>query len=448
MKRYFCLLLLVLLGYSTYATGYQVKGNLLHNDEAKYVYLYEVQGNFILSKIDSAQIKKGKFVFKYEDKQREGVYHLGVTKKGSTPVVLAQESIIVTAEGTSFKTSIRIQNSPANVIYQKYIESNNSLEKKVAEVNKDFQQRVMPLEKKDPTTFQVEYQKLVQRIQAARTEYRSFLTQMAQHENEYMKKVGRFLEINEVTTKINYFSKYDLFDESLTRGDFIVRKINLYFTLFANVNQKTLAGETEVLLKMAPTKTKARAVVFEALTRATIPNDAGYAKRVVEAFQMEYPKNEYTKFVATLLPSDGLLNIGDKAPEIDLPSFDGKNIALSSLKGKVVLIDFWASWCGPCRRENPNVVKLYQEYRDKGFTVYSVSLDSKQANWVKAIQKDNLSWGSHVSELKKWNSSAARAYRVRSIPTTYLIDENGVIIGKNLRGQALEAKLASLFAGK
>lgn len=145
----------------------------------------------------------------------------------------------------------------------------------------------------------------------------------------------------------------------------------------------------------------------------------------------------------------------DEAPEINLPNPQGENIALSSLRGKVVLVDFWASWCGPCRRENPNVVRLYKKYKDQGFTVYSVSLDgvpkqkqmgnSKQS-WEQAIQQDGLIWPNHVSELEGWNSQVIKDYGINSIPYTLLLDREGKIIGERLRGPGLEQKLEEIFS--
>jgi thiol-disulfide isomerase/thioredoxin len=139
------------------------------------------------------------------------------------------------------------------------------------------------------------------------------------------------------------------------------------------------------------------------------------------------------------------LNPGNAAKEIALNNPEGKVMKLSDLKGKVVLIDFWASWCRPCRAENPNVVKLYSHYKAHGFEVYSVSLDANLDSWKLAIEQDGLVWPNHVSDLKKWQNAAARDYGVKSIPFTVLIDAEGKVIGTNLRGTALENQLKTIF---
>lgn len=135
---------------------------------------------------------------------------------------------------------------------------------------------------------------------------------------------------------------------------------------------------------------------------------------------------------------------GAEAPDIVLPSPDGKEIALSSLRGNYVLIDFWASWCKPCRIENPNVVKMYNKYADDNFEIFGVSLDKDRAKWIEAIAADKLVWP-QVSDLGFWNSAAAQLYNVRSIPYTVLLDPDGKIIATKLRGPALEAKMESIF---
>lgn len=135
---------------------------------------------------------------------------------------------------------------------------------------------------------------------------------------------------------------------------------------------------------------------------------------------------------------------GALAPDIVLPTPEGKEMSLSSLRGNYVLIDFWASWCKPCRIENPNVVKMYNEYKDDNFEILGVSLDRDKGKWVQAIEQDKLTWP-QVSDLGFWNSAAAQLYNVKSIPFTVLVDPDGKIIATKLRGRALEEKMASIF---
>jgi thiol-disulfide isomerase/thioredoxin len=140
-------------------------------------------------------------------------------------------------------------------------------------------------------------------------------------------------------------------------------------------------------------------------------------------------------------------NVGNIAPEIALNNPEGKVMKLSSLRGNLVLIDFWASWCGPCRRENPNVVEAYNTYSKlkiknaKGFQIFSVSLDKSADAWKAAIKDDKLDWKYHVSELNMWDSKVVKTYMINSIPSNLLIDEKGVIIAKNLRGENLLLEL-------
>lgn len=164
--------------------------------------------------------------------------------------------------------------------------------------------------------------------------------------------------------------------------------------------------------------------------------------------QSETVKKIYRNYIALKNQKDSQkrVAIGKQAPDFEEKMIDTtKSMKLSDLKGQVVLLDFWASWCGPCRRENPNVVRLYEKYKSDGFTVMSVSLDQDRNKWIKAIEKDNLTWPNHVSDLKGWSAAAGRLYGVRGIPFTVLIDREGNILAINLRGAELEKKLAEIF---
>ena len=163
----------------------------------------------------------------------------------------------------------------------------------------------------------------------------------------------------------------------------------------------------------------------------------GKVKRKLDSIKTEYQKTAH-------------LQVGKIAPSFEAPKPDGTIVSLEELKGKVTIIDFWAAWCGPCRRENPNIVKIYNEYHDKGLEIIGVSLDgnSRQSNpkkaWLDAIEKDKLAW-TQVSHLKYFNDPVARLYDVNAIPATYILDKDGKIVAKNLRGRQLESKIQQLF---
>lgn len=196
------------------------------------------------------------------------------------------------------------------------------------------------------------------------------------------------------------------------------------------------------------------------------PEYMQYLEMIMASYKEKYPKAYFTKSLERQVISwkgsfdqyekhlkrlafygkmDKPVEVGNIAPDILLENPEGKEIKLSSLRGQYVLIDFWASWCGPCRKENPNVVRLYNQYKDRGFTVYSVSLDDNMQQWKEAIIRDQLAWEYHVSDLMKWNSLVVQLYKFQGIPHTVLLDKKGVIIAKNLRGAELEQKLISLL---
>ena len=175
--------------------------------------------------------------------------------------------------------------------------------------------------------------------------------------------------------------------------------------------------------------------------------NAALHESVINALYKKYPTHPIVKERYTIMNSPaGRTGIGSMAPELAFPDPDGNIRKLSDLRGKVVLIDFWASWCGPCRRESPNVRNVYQKYHDQGFEVFSVSLDRDANSWKKAIKDDQLVWPNHVSDLKYWSSEAAAIYGVRSIPAMFLLDREGRIVAKDLRGAALENAVRELLS--
>lgn len=274
-----------------------------------------------------------------------------------------------------------------------------------------------------------------------------------------------------VTITMNYDIKHNFMEVRNTTGSNNLHVYELFNkVLYSNLPQYTSLSEE---LQLPSTTDSRRRELMEQLDQIVMKQNASIEKVVrdnagvlmsafivtyfendfenyYELYEMidnqlgkKYSSNPYVQHISGKVRST--LGPGRMAPEIEMKDMNGVTRRLSDLRGKVVLIDFWASWCRPCRMENPNVVKLYNKYHDKGFDIFSVSLDKGRDEWLRAIKQDGLRWENHVSDLKGWTSSGGATYGVTSIPSTVLVGRDGKIIARNLRGSDLEKKLKELF---
>ncbi|GAB4293218.1 MAG: TlpA disulfide reductase family protein [Marinilabiliales bacterium] len=258
------------------------------------------------------------------------------------------------------------------------------------------------------------------------------------------------LTVDSIRTVYNQYKDSSFIDSVKKELDSIFRvtysKEKQYIVSLIENNQNSLVPYMALYQTIAP-----RQYIID----ENNPDDLVFYKKVDENMKKHFPESNHTKALHSQLieinrrfeqmyNQNNQTGINQIAPDIAEPSPDGDTIRLSSLRGKYVLLDFWASWCAPCRRENPNLVKNYNKYHDKGFEIYQVSLDKNKNDWVKAIKDDGLNW-IHVSDLQFWNCKAAKMYNVQSIPANFLIDPEGKIIAVNLRGPALGEKLATVL---
>lgn len=248
----------------------------------------------------------------------------------------------------------------------------------------------------------------------------------------------------------NAYLKYiDFKDTTYARLPFYYENIKNYATALTKIGLATSAQNAALdsmflaIPDSSPNYRPTLVATMFGMMGKNNPAFTKYGKIYLEKFEGNYAMLD--KFVRDkLVELRGAAGIGEEAINIVGNTPEGTKMDLKSLRGKYVLIDFWASWCGPCRRENPNLVRLYNQYKDKGFDILGVSLDNTKSKWEAAIKKDKLEWH-HISDLKGWSSTLSKPYGVRGIPYTVLVDKEGNILAKKLRGAALEAKLKELF---
>lgn len=348
------------------------------------VYLYALDNKF-LTPIDSVVLAEdGSFSLNIKD-PKSGVFHFGSSLRNTFPIVLNEETKSMQIDiknGQQFAMDYKVSGSQTSAEISEFY-------------NKVYGMMIFN-----------------QKNSEARTKAVGDPKAMAAIEIEMMQKNQEFLEYRKSYIERNKGSE----------------------ALIAVIAQIDPNAEMELLKEVA-------ADINQTLPNSpysTSLNDDIARLEDQKAKQVEQQKLQQQKMEATL-------PVGGLAPELDFPSPNGNNIKLSSLRGKVVLIDFWASWCRPCRAENPNVVKMYNKYKSKGFEVYSFSLDDNKDKWVKAIKDDGLIWKSHTSDLKQWRTEAIGIYGFGGIPFTVLIDRQGKILARGLRGDQLEEKLKEIL---
>ena len=248
-----------------------------------------------------------------------------------------------------------------------------------------------------------------------------------------------------ISVDLTYMPDLRIFTINNCKGSRNIELYRQFYDILLNANNPTaqslLPQQIEQLLSQ--NKDVLMSAFLVTFFEQDFDNHIAIYSEIRDALIKKYPNDPYVKHLNERMK--GVLYPGMEAPEISMKDTEGNIRRLSDLRGNVVMIDFWASWCGPCRRENPNVVKLYKKYHDKGFEIYSVSLDKEKSAWLKAIKDDGLVWPNHVSDLNGWTSSGGKTYGIMSVPSTVLVDRDGKIIARNLRGSELERKLAEIF---
>lgn len=410
--------------------------------------LYEFDG-FGFRQIQKAQERDGKYVFILE-KADPKFYYVGPSADNVLPLILGTETEVNVRANCQQMRSATFTNSGLNTAYLKF-------RAEMTTSNRRSQAFTQQMARARGNEAQVN--KLNTQMQEWDTERKAWLTKLKQEDpyfgsmlalNTYYSYANNGSKYNnELEYFINeFFSQVDFSNEINNRLPWVYEAFKSYATtlskvrLPADIHQQSLERQINRFKTGSGAHRLALAGAIKALQDNQHENLIYFADLFVKDYEKSHPiaSSELKERVERVRA----FSIGGVAPDFTQNTVEGEPMSLSDLRGKVVLVDFWASWCGPCRKENPNVVRLYNRYKDRGFDVLGVSLDRTKDRWVNAIKSDKLPWH-HVSDLKGWQNAVAKDYNVRSIPYTLLLDAEGRIVARGLRGKALEDKVAELL---
>jgi len=426
----------------------------LQNCGGDSIRLYQVIGPV------SEQIAAGKLVteggqttFTISSKLPEaGLYTLGLDPRKSASFLLGdQTELTLTGNCSNPAQTFQLTGSSLNDGYKDLMQTVTLHNQRVQQL----QQNIQIFQQSDPS----QIGRLQQEIQAENTTYFAQLDSFLNREDLVAKYASlyNFRPFGSDPThttqyandleyfKEGFFSNLDFTDQDIAKAPQLFDKAQFYGgTLAAYIQPADAKSSFDKVLADAKPGSLSHQNILKGFLTGLEQRKSDLYVDYGTLFVEQYPNDQISATVTARMNQMKALMVGNVAPNISSPTPQGGSVALEDLRGKVVMIDFWASWCRPCRMENPNVVKAYNKYKGAGFEILGVSLDNNKQKWVDAIAKDGLTWP-HISDLGGWGSQPAAAYGVSSIPATYLLDREGKIIAKNLRGPALESKLAEIF---